>query len=154
LTTLPTFRVDDEVWEWLKGHARPLEDTPNSVLRRIAGLDSEPGDLELDEGGTAASPMRLARPKGPAKGGSNVISNYARNLAKSWRVNVEHGLYHKDGRFFMHLLRFPGALFDSHGYVVFKSEEEYRRNPYLRHYATRLHVPKGIASIPGYVNVG
>ena len=37
----PTIRVDDEVWDWLKEHARPLEDTPNSVLRRIAGLDGE-----------------------------------------------------------------------------------------------------------------
>jgi Mrr N-terminal domain len=38
----PTIRVDDEVWTWLKSHARPLEDTPNSVLRRLAGLESGP----------------------------------------------------------------------------------------------------------------
>ena len=37
---MPTIRVDHDVWEWLKSHARPLEDTPNSVLRRVAGLDS------------------------------------------------------------------------------------------------------------------
>ena len=35
----PVVRVDDEVWAWLKGHAQPFEDTPNSVLRRFAGLD-------------------------------------------------------------------------------------------------------------------
>ena len=35
----PVIRVDDEVWKWLQRHAKPLEDTPNSVLRRIAGLD-------------------------------------------------------------------------------------------------------------------
>lgn len=35
----PVVRIDDDVWEWLKSHARPLEDTPNSVLRRVAGLD-------------------------------------------------------------------------------------------------------------------
>jgi negative regulator of replication initiation len=39
---MPTIRVDEGVWAWLKEHARPLEDTPNSVLRRIAGLDAEP----------------------------------------------------------------------------------------------------------------
>ena len=34
-----TIRVDDEVYAWLRGQARPFEDTPNSVLRRVAGLD-------------------------------------------------------------------------------------------------------------------
>jgi hypothetical protein len=33
--------VDSDVWEWLKRNARPLEDTPNSVLRRVAGLDAD-----------------------------------------------------------------------------------------------------------------
>lgn len=37
----PAIRIDDQVWDWLKSHARPLEDTPNSVLRRLAGLDAE-----------------------------------------------------------------------------------------------------------------
>lgn len=37
---MPTIRVDDEVYTWLQQHARPFEDTPNSVLRRISGLDS------------------------------------------------------------------------------------------------------------------
>ncbi len=35
----PTIRIDDEVYKWLQSHARPLEDTPNSVLRRISGLE-------------------------------------------------------------------------------------------------------------------
>lgn len=37
---MPTIRIDDQVYEWLQKQARPFEDTPNSVLRRIAGLDS------------------------------------------------------------------------------------------------------------------
>lgn len=36
---MPVVRVDDEVWNWLKSHATPFEDTPNSVLRRLAKLD-------------------------------------------------------------------------------------------------------------------
>lgn len=36
---MPTIRVDDDVWDWLKSQAQPFEDTPNSVLRRVAGLD-------------------------------------------------------------------------------------------------------------------
>src|SRR5205823_4179556 len=39
---MPVFRVDDEVWNWVKGQAEPLVDTPNTVLRRIAGLDRLP----------------------------------------------------------------------------------------------------------------
>jgi hypothetical protein len=36
---MPTIRIDDEVYDWLKKLACPFEDTPNSVLRRIAKLD-------------------------------------------------------------------------------------------------------------------
>lgn len=32
-------RIDDEVFAWLQSHATAFKDTPNSVLRRIAGLD-------------------------------------------------------------------------------------------------------------------
>jgi len=34
----PTIRIDDEVFDVLKSHAEPLVDTPNSVLRRLLGL--------------------------------------------------------------------------------------------------------------------
>ena len=36
---MPTIRVDDEVWSWLQRQAQPFEDTPNTVLRRVARLD-------------------------------------------------------------------------------------------------------------------
>jgi hypothetical protein len=36
---MPTIRIDDEVYAWLQKQARPFEDTPNSVIRRIAGMD-------------------------------------------------------------------------------------------------------------------
>lgn len=36
---MPTIRIDDEVYAWLQKMARPFEDTPNSVLRRIACLE-------------------------------------------------------------------------------------------------------------------
>jgi hypothetical protein len=35
---MPTIRIDDEVYRWLQAQARPFEDTPNTVLRRIAHL--------------------------------------------------------------------------------------------------------------------
>jgi len=31
-------RIDAQVWAELQSRARPLEDTPNSVLRRVFGL--------------------------------------------------------------------------------------------------------------------
>ena len=34
-------RIDAEVWAELQRRARPLEDTPNSVLRRVFGLREE-----------------------------------------------------------------------------------------------------------------
>lgn len=36
---MPVIRIDDEVWKWLQSKAEPLVDSPNAVLRRIAGLD-------------------------------------------------------------------------------------------------------------------
>ncbi|MFQ5903791.1 MAG: winged helix-turn-helix domain-containing protein [Candidatus Binatia bacterium] len=36
---MPTIRIDSEVIEALRKQAVPFEDTPNSVLRRILGLD-------------------------------------------------------------------------------------------------------------------
>ncbi len=35
----PAIRIDDQVYAWLQEQAKPFEDTPNSVLRRIAGLE-------------------------------------------------------------------------------------------------------------------
>lgn len=40
---MPTIRIDDEVWKELKKRAVPLEDTPNSVLRRLLKLESAKG---------------------------------------------------------------------------------------------------------------
>jgi hypothetical protein len=44
---MPTIRVDADVYAWLQKHAQPFEDTPNSVLRRMAALDSPTAGAEL-----------------------------------------------------------------------------------------------------------
>jgi hypothetical protein len=41
MPTAKVIRIDDEVWAELQKRARPLEDTPNSVLRRVFGLPEE-----------------------------------------------------------------------------------------------------------------
>jgi len=48
----PTIRIDHEVYAWLQGQARPFDDTPNSVLRRLA---------KLDGGSTSGAPVVRAR---------------------------------------------------------------------------------------------
>lgn len=37
--TSPSIDIDEEVFEVIKGHAEPFVDTPNSVLRRMLGID-------------------------------------------------------------------------------------------------------------------
>jgi hypothetical protein len=39
-------RIDEEVWAELQKRARPLEDTPNSVLRRVFGLPDEGSEAD------------------------------------------------------------------------------------------------------------
>jgi hypothetical protein len=144
----PVIRVDAEVWEWLKSRARPLEDTPNTVLRRFAGLD---------DSATAVIPQsakgeRQSRQSQFAQRGQAPRTNYGRRLNELWKVGARHALYHKDGDYYNHLTRFPGALFDPRGYVVFKTQKDYENSPHLNH-GVQLHVHGGISSIPGYVRV-
>lgn len=73
-----------------------------------------------------------------------------RYLNSLWKVKALHALYREDGRWYHHLSRFPGALFDANGYVVFRTREEYDRSPYLQH-GEDLHVIEGIATMPNYI---
>jgi hypothetical protein len=137
---MPTIRVDDEVYTWLQGQARPFEDSPNTVLRRVAGLDPAAvgTGVSADNGDPKRDDLTLR--------GERVTGD---RLAKRWNVKVAHALYHRDGTFFENLQRFPGALFDPFGYVLFETAGDYEKSPFLR-IGEKLNVPNGIASIPGY----
>jgi hypothetical protein len=73
LVVMPTIRVDDEVFKVLQGMATPFVDTPNSVLRRVLGLDSveAPGSQGLLSGPSTppnpAIPAQDIRFAGPTK---------------------------------------------------------------------------------------
>ena len=43
-----------------------------------------------------------------------------RNLNEKWKVGAKHALYHKDGTWYERLEKFPGALFDPYGYILFE----------------------------------
>ena len=140
---MPTIRVDDDVYSWLKSQAVPFEDTPNSVLRRLAGLDTSKGAaIESTKDKKGEDQMITAiRTSGRRWNG--------KLLKDLWNVDVVHALYHKDGTFFENLRDFPGALFDDNGYVIFKTEQEYNNCSYLD-IGQKLNVHQGISSIPGY----
>ncbi len=70
-------------------------------------------------------------------------------FARLWKVDALHALYHQDGTFYENLREFPGALFDSNGYIVFKTEREYVSCAYLS-IGQKLNVHGGISSVPGY----
>lgn len=73
-----------------------------------------------------------------------------RHLNELWRVGARHALYHHEGVWYHQLQHFPGALFDSNGYVLFGTPEEFLHSAYL-HIRKHVHVPDGIAAMPTYV---
>lgn len=77
-----------------------------------------------------------------------------RILNWKWGVVAKHALYRENGRWYHILQRFPGALFDAHGYIVFQTEREFRNCPHLSIGAeVNIRDPRGISAIQGYVRV-
>lgn len=61
--------------------------------------------------------------------------------------------YFHSGNWYHRLKKFPGALIDKNGYILFATEQEYRSTPGVDISTTsdnQVHVPAGIASLPGY----
>jgi len=74
-------------------------------------------------------------------------------LNETWGVGAAQVRYSDDGHWYATLARFPAALFDAHGYVLFATEQEYRSSPHIN-IGKQISVPKpGISAIPGYVRV-
>src|SRR5437773_6511294 len=73
-----------------------------------------------------------------------------KQLNEEWKVGAQHALYRETGNWFQLLKRFPGALFDANGYILFKTRREYEECEFLQR-GKEIGVPRGIASIPGYV---
>ncbi|HLF79693.1 MAG TPA: hypothetical protein VJB57_19605 [Dehalococcoidia bacterium] len=126
----PTIRIDDQVWAWLKTQAEPLEDTPNTVLRRIAGLDKPSGAK------TRRKPVKL----------------YGRDIDKQRGLGSAHALYSEQGNWYDYLQRFPGTYHDAHGYLMFRTLEEYEACRYFNFGKTvNVNIREGISGVPGYV---
>lgn len=78
---------------------------------------------------------------------SNAVTG--EQLNKKWDVGARHALYHKDGTWYHILERFPGALFDTNGFVLFKTESDFKHCSYLN-IGEHVNVHDGISHIPGY----
>jgi len=72
-------------------------------------------------------------------------------LNKLLQLNAEHALYREDGKWYHNLKKFPGVLFDKHGYIVFKTKDEYIDHPELQ-IKKDLHIKGGIETLFGYIN--
>lgn len=77
-------------------------------------------------------------------------TNSGKNLQRIWKIPALQTRYHKDGKFFMPLDRFPGALCDPKGYVVFQTKEQYEQSPSLD-IGKRVNVRIGISKLKNYV---
>jgi hypothetical protein len=84
---------------------------------------------------------------------SGLKSDFGSRLANEWKIPASHVLYDKNGKFYMPLERFPGALCDHNGYVLFPSERDYQQCPDVQIGSglnIRVHIRGGISSLPGY----
>ena len=73
-----------------------------------------------------------------------------KRLNREWSVGAAHALYHSKGEWYHRLTRFPGALFDPGGYVVFDTAVDFQSCPHLQ-IGEHVHVPGSIKQIPRYV---
>ena len=80
-----------------------------------------------------------------------------RELNERWSVGALHALYRESGDWYHVPRRFPAALFDAHGYVLFETEEELETDEILRSKKAGkdwLSVRKpGISSLVNYVKM-
>jgi 5-methylcytosine-specific restriction protein A len=76
----------------------------------------------------------------------------ASRLQEEWGIIAIQVRYRETGTWYASLSRFPAALLDDSGYVLFGTEEEYKVSSYL-HIGKQISVPKGISQMPTYVRV-
>ena len=77
----------------------------------------------------------------------------AARLMAAWNEPVAQARYSDDGHWYAPLSRFPAALVDANGYLLFESEHEYKSSPHLA-IGKQISVRKpGISAVPGYVRM-
>ncbi|KQN34289.1 hypothetical protein ASE92_11805 [Pedobacter sp. Leaf41] len=72
-----------------------------------------------------------------------------KHLIKLLSITALHSLYREDGKWYHHLKKFPGVLFDKNGYIIFATKEDYENNAFLIRQKD-LHITNGISSLVEY----
>ena len=87
--------VDDQVYEWLRSQAIPFEDTPNSVLRRIAGIGHSAVELAIVRDSAGAPRARAERPRKEkrARGGNPFALEFGGLERQAFIVAAEDGTF-------------------------------------------------------------
>jgi hypothetical protein len=71
----------------------------------------------------------------------------------AWNKPVAQARYSDDGHWYALLNRFPAALVDANGYLLFESEQQYKSSLHLA-LGKQISVRKpGISAVPGYVRM-
>lgn len=73
----------------------------------------------------------------------------AKKIENIVMTGAAHVRYRRDGGWYHHLKKFPGALFDYHGYVIFETKEQYEGTAALIR-RQDLNVKNGISTLSGY----
>ena len=71
-------------------------------------------------------------------------------LNELWCIGAKHALYSHDGSWYHQLTRFPGALCDSEGYILFPTKNSFQECSFLR-INQDVGCTGGIRQIPDYV---
>jgi negative regulator of replication initiation len=135
---MPTIRIDDDVWNYLKSKAAPFEDTPNDVLRRELKIVGAQPRTATTEGRTTSR----THPK-PGK-------DYSYHPIKGFRLE---GL-HKDGKFascrsyseMMKLLSSYLWLRHMDSFAKVALELRGKKRPYFSKNAAELRKPHKLAA--------
>ena len=96
-----------------------------------------------------APPLSNHTTRRKADGGGKRACTGAKNK-KKWRIPAERSLYSEEGTFYHKLMECPGALCDRNGYIVFRTEKDYRNTKGVQ-VGARTNVSTGISKLDGYI---
>ncbi len=127
-------RVDDDVWRWLQKKALPFEDTPNSVLRRIAKLNG----------------ARIRKKK------SDRLPHGERTAQESFRLPILRALYEtggsgktadvldRVGKMLIRTLTDADRATMKHGEIRWRNTAQWERNAMVEEGLLKKKSPRGI----------
>jgi 5-methylcytosine-specific restriction protein A len=72
-----------------------------------------------------------------------------RKLNAQWNIGAKHALFHEEGKWFHRLRKFPGALVDRTGFVLFDSEKQFLTARGLQ-IKKDVFCPRGISRLANY----